>query len=126
MSHSSDPKNKPHDEKQFLTDIGSKSTIERFTLGMEQASVPNRQLIMLGLSFMDDDKLKLQSYRYFGSCATHIYFNETLKQLDFVAQTQPLLLYQCPQPLAAKAIDNLVGDLKQNYGQRRGRLRSGF
>lgn len=119
-------KDKPHDEQKFLTDIGSKSTVQRQTMGVEQASVPNKNLIMLGLSFMDDEKLKLQSYKYFGSAAVHIYFNETMRQLDFIAQTQPLLLYNCPQPLAAKAFDNLVGDMKQLYGQRRGRLRSGF
>lgn len=119
-------KSKPHDEQRFLTEIGSKATAQRETMGMEQASVPNKQLIMLGLSFMDDKKLKLEHYRYFGSAAVHIYFNETLRQLDFVSQTFPLDLYKCPQPLAAKAFDDLVGAMKQMYGQRRGRLRSGF
>lgn len=116
---------KPADEKTFLTQIGSKATIQRETMRGDKASIPNKNLCDLGLSldpFPDNPGL----VDYKGSAAVHIYYNETLKQIFFISQTQPLELYRCPQPLAAKAFDDLVGTMKLMYGHRRGRLRSGF
>jgi hypothetical protein len=64
--------------------------------------------------------------KYFGSAAIHIFGHEELKQLFFVSQTQPLALYRCPEPLAAKGFDDLVQTMKEMYGHRRAKLRSGF
>lgn len=115
-----------HQQKIFRDSIGQKATVQRETVDRDSAARPNRQLCDLGLSFQENEKLKLQHYRYLGSAAIHIYFNETLKQLDFVAQANPLVLYRCPEDVAAKAMDDLVREVKAAYGRRHGRLRSGF
>lgn len=115
-----------HQNLKFRTDIGINATVQRETMKSEDAAGPNRRLIDLGLSFQQGLIPHLEHYRYFGSAAVHIYFNETLRQLDFISQTKPLELYHCPQPLAAKSFDDLLGEMKQMYGQRRGKLRSGF
>lgn len=114
-----------HENLKFRTDMGIHATVQRHQMEADAATVPNRRLIDLGLSFPEVVP-HLKHYRYFGSAAVHIYFNETLRQLDFISQTRPLDLYRCPQPLAAKAFDDLVGEMKQMYGTRRGKLRSGF
>lgn len=99
--------------------------MQRETMGSEKASIPNRRLCDLGLSLNPfPDNPALATYR--GSAAVHIYYNDVLQQLFFVSQTDPLVLYKCPEPLAAKGFDDLVGTMKQMYGKRRGRLRSGF
>ena len=117
---SNDFKNKPHDEQTFLTEIGSKATVQRIVVPKEGAAKPNRALCDLGLECQPEHTT------YMGSAAVHVYMNEILQQLFFVSQTDPLALYKCPEPLAAKAFDDLLGTMKQMYGHRRGRLRSGF
>lgn len=113
-------------DKIFLDSIGQKATVQRETVGIEQAATPNRMLCDLGLKIQDEPKFQLKSYKYMGSAAVHIYYNETLGQLDFVSQANPLVLYRCPEPLAAKAIEDLIREMKAAYGKRHGRLRSGF
>lgn len=117
---SNDFKDKPHDEQTFLTQIGSKATVQRIVVPREGARKANRMLCDLGLECLPAHT------EYKGSAAVHIYVNEILQQLFFVTQTDPLVLYKCPQPLASKAFDDLLGTMKQMYGNRRGRLRSGF
>lgn len=116
-------KDKSHSEQTFLTDVGVRATVDRRTVGAEAAAEPNRKLAELGLAC---HPAQHTDTKYMGSAAVHIYWHDELKQVFFVSQTQPLDLYRCPQPLAAKAFDDLVGTMKAMYGQRRGRLRSGF
>jgi len=113
-------------QKIFRDSIGQKATVQRETVGVEQSAIPNRLLCDLGLKFQADEKLKLQNYRYMGSAAVHIFYQETLKQLDFISQANPLILYRCPEDIAAKAFDDLVREMKAAYGRRHGKLRSGF
>lgn len=112
-----------HDEKTFRTQIGTKASIDRRTVGAETAAAPNRHLAELGLAChpLPDTELK-----YMGSAAVHVYWHEMLRQIFFVSQTQPLELYKCPEPLASKAFDDLLQTMKVMYGHKRGRLRSGF
>jgi hypothetical protein len=115
-----------HKDLNFKTQLGITATVQRETI---EATNENRRLIELGLSFpqADDEKFHhLRHYRYFGSAAVHIYFAEAVRQLDFVSQVQPLHLYKCPQVLAAKAFDDLLGEMKKSFGHSRPRLRSGF
>mgnify|MGYP001579393858 CR=1 FL=1 len=112
----------PHKHKIFRDEIGQKATIQRTTLGEDQAAIPNRKLADLGLELNP----VAQSLAYMGSAAMHVYWNETLKQVFFISQTQPLMLYKCPEILASKAFDDLLNTLKEQYNHRRPRLRSGF
>ncbi len=116
-------KDKPHNEQTFLTDVGVRATVERRTVGREAATLPNKALADLGLACHPSPDTDT---KYMGSAAVHVYWHEGLRQVFFVSQTQPLELYQCPQPLAAKAFDDLVQTMKVMYGHKRGRLRSGF
>jgi hypothetical protein len=113
-------------DKIFLDSIGQKATVQRETVGLEQAAGPNRMLCDLGLKIQQEPKFQLNTYKYLGSAAVHIYYNELLGQLDFVSQANPLVLYRCPESLAAKAIEDLIREMKAAYGKRHGRLRSGF
>jgi hypothetical protein len=115
-----------HSHMVFRDSIGQKATVQREQMGAETAAKPNRALADLGLSFQADPKNKLGAYRYLGSAAVHIYVHEVLGQIDFVSQAQPLLLYRCPENLAAKAFDDLLREMKAAYGKKHGRLRSGF
>ena len=109
-------------EKLFRTQIGQAATVQRKQVGAEMAAIPNRKLADLGLSINPlPDNLD-----YRGSAAVHVYWNATLQQVFFISQTQPLDLYRCPEPLAQKAFDDLLKQLKTMYGHRPGRLRSGF
>lgn len=113
-------------QKVFRDEIGQKATVQREQVGMEAASIPNRKLCDLGLSIQEDPHYKLSSYRYLGSAAVHIYANDVLHQLDIVSQANPLVLYRCPEDVAAKAVEDLIREMKQAYGRRAGKLRSGF
>lgn len=116
---------KSHKEKIFLDGIGQKATVHRETLSGVKSAVPNRLLCDLGLKMQDSDP-QLKHYTYKGSAAVHIYVHEQLGSLVYVSQTQPLDLYNCPEILAAKAFDDLLGEMKKLFGHKRGKLRSGF
>lgn len=110
-----------HEAQKFRTQIGVNATVDRRTVGAEQASRPNTELAKLGLACQPSEHV-----HYLGSAAIHIYANEILNQVFFVSQTQPLALYKCPQELASKGFDDLLQSMKQMYGHRRQKLRSGF
>lgn len=112
-------------EKHFRNQVGISATVERGQMGAEKASIPNRMLCDLGLKLQETDDY-LKHFRYMGSAAVHIFMNETLEQITFVSQTQPLHLYRCPELLASKAFDDLLQELKASYGHKRSLLRSGF
>lgn len=102
--------------------MGQGSTVQRETLAADKAAIPNRKLCDLGLELNPlPDNLA-----YKGSAAVHIFWNETLQQVFYVSQTAPLDLYKCPEILASKAFDDLLGTMKAFYGHKRPRLRSGF
>lgn len=109
-------------EKLFNTQVGQAATVHRETMQADKAEAPNRKLCDLGLALNPVPA----SLTYMGSAAVHIYQSEMLKQVFFVSQTQPLELYRCPELLASKAFDDLLGTMKQMFGHKRSRLRSGF
>ncbi len=113
---------KTHREQTFHTQIGTKATVQRLTVGAEQAALPNRALADLGLACHPVPG----KAEYMGSAAVHIYWNATLEQVFFVSQTAALELYHCPEILAIKASEDLVQAMKVTYGKKRLLRRSGF
>lgn len=115
------------DDKQkiFRDSIGQKAVVAREELGAEKAQIPNRLLCDLGLKFVEIDP-QLKHYQYRGSAAVHVFANTLVNSLVFVSQADPLILYRCPEPMAAKAFDDLLRRMKATYGKSHGRLRSGF
>ncbi len=111
--------------KVFRDGIGQKATVHREQVGVEKASIPNRALCDLGLSIQEMDE-QMKHYRYMGSAAVHVYFNEILGHIGFVSQANPLVLYRCPEELATRAFDDLLREMKAAYGKRQSKLRSGF
>lgn len=111
--------------KTFRTTIGQRATVHREQLGAESAALPNRMLIDVGLKMQEVDS-QLQHYTYLGSAAVHVYAAPTIDSLVFASQTDALRLYKCPEELAAKAFDDLLARMKEAYGHRPGKLRSGF
>lgn len=115
-----------HEKAKFKTEIGINATIKRGLANHEISAKPNRMLVDLGLHFLDQPEFQLKGYTYKGSAAVHVFAHDLLNQLDFVSQTDSLLLYKCPENLAARGFDDLLGTLKAMYGHRRPKLRSGF
>lgn len=113
-------------EKIFRDSIGQKATVERETMSTEASFRCAQKLVGLGLFVQQEPEFKIKNFDYRGSAAIHIYTHEQLSLIQFVPQVQPLLAAKCPQELAAKGIDDLVRALKEAYGHRAGRLRSGF
>lgn len=109
-------------ENTFRTQMGQSATVQREDVSGDTATKANRKLADLGLEINPIAK----HLTYMGSAAVHVYWNETLQQIFFISQTQPLELYRCPEPLASKAFDDLLRTMKLLYGKRVGRLRSGF
>lgn len=109
-------------EKLFKTQIGQSATIQRSIVPAEVAAGPNRHLADIGIALNPLPK----NLTYMGSAAVHIHWNDTLKQVFFSSQVQPLDLYKCPEILASKAFDDLLRTLKLMYGHKVGKLRSGF
>ena len=112
-------------EKIFRDAVGQKAEVAREELGAERAQIPNRMLCDLGLKFQEIDPA-LKHYSYLGSAAVHIFAHDLLNSLVFASQADPLILYRCPEPLAAKAFDDLLRRMKLTYGKGHGKLRSGF
>lgn len=115
-----------HKKQTFNTNMGIDATVQRFEAAHEVAAKPNRLLVDLGLSFQAEEKYALKGYEYRGSAAVHIYTHELLNQLDFISQTDALLLYKCPEALASRAFNDLLASMKVRYGHRRPKLRSGL
>ncbi len=96
--------------------------MHRETMQADKAAAPNRKLCDLGLEMNPVPA----SLTYKGSAAVHIYQSELLEQIFFISQTQPLDLYRCNERVAAKAFDDLLGAMKEMFGHKRPKLRSGF
>lgn len=112
-------------EKIFRDSIGQKATVHREDIGGDAAERHTRSLIQLGEETQKaDDQLK--HYEYIGSAAVHVYVNKTLGHVGIITNAQPFIIKDCPEMLAIKAFDDLLRKLKETYGKRHGKLRSGF
>lgn len=111
--------------KIFQRDIGQKATVQREEVSGESAARPNRLLVDLGIETQKVDP-RIASFDYRGSAAIHIYTHEQLNMIQFISQADPLLLYRCPEELAARGFDDLLRAMKKIYGKGHGSLRSGF
>ena len=112
-----------HQNITFQTGIGVDATIQRTTVGKEQAAPANQTLAQLGLAC---HPAPTTATKYMGSAAVHIYYSEILQQLFFVSQCDGLALYGCGEAVASKGLTDLMGAVKKLYGRRHGKLRSGF
>lgn len=112
-------------DKVFIDAIGQKATVHREDMRTDRTIILDRMLCDVALKMQDFDE-QLKHYRYQGSAAVHIFAAPTVNHIAFGEQVGPLLLYNCPEILAAKAFDALVGKMKQVYGHKRPILRSGF
>lgn len=113
-------------QKIFRDSLGQKATVQRETMSTEASFRCAQKLVGLGLAVQQEPEFKLQGFDYRGSAAIHIYTNELLSLIQYVPQVQPLFAAKCPQDLASKGIDDLIRALREAYGHRVGRLRSGF
>lgn len=111
-----------HAEMIFRDEIGQKATVTREQLSAEAAEFPNARLLELGISLNPNPEV----LEYKGSAAVHIYQSPILEQIFFASQTSPLVVRRCPEILAAKAFDDLLREMKETYGHKVGKLRSGF
>lgn len=112
-------------EKIFRDSIGQKATVHREDIGGEAAERHTRGLIALGEQTQAaDDALK--HYEYMGSAAVHVYVNKTLGHMGVVTNAQPLVIKDCPEMIAIKAFDDLLRKMKETYGRKHGKLRSGW
>lgn len=112
-------------EKIFADSIGQKATVHREDIGGDAAERHTRGLLALGEETQAaDDQLK--HYEYMGSAAVHIYVNKTLGHMGIITNAQPLIIKDCPEMIAIKAFDDLLRKMKETYGKKHGKLRSGF
>ena len=108
-------------DKKFRTQLGISATVQRSKTTGERAGAANRKLREIGT----ESNPKSDSFRYLGSMASHIYWNETFKQVIFVNQAGATLS-EVPEALAQTATKDLIGTVMETYGKRRPTLRSGF
>lgn len=114
-------------DKIFIDSIGQKATVLREDVTGETKDELELKLAELGLLAMGKYEHLLKSgYAYKGSAALHIFLQPTFDQLDIITQVNGLHVMGCPEVVAAKAFEDLLGLMKGSYNQRRGRLRSGF
>lgn len=106
--------------KKFLTQVDTKSTVQREKMRNPVGDKCNQSLRFIG------DKLNPspQHLDYRGSAAVHVYFNTTLRQMFFVCQTGPM--QDCPEILAIKALEDLQQTMREQYGRKRLVKRSGL
>lgn len=115
-----------HKKQTFKTNMGIDATIQHSKMGAEKASIPNRQLCDLGLSFVEIVP-HLAGYQYMGSAAVHVFLHAgVLEQLDFISQCDAFDLYKCPMQLANRGIQHLDKTCKELYTGKRSRVRSGW
>ncbi len=113
---------KRFDEQRFDKQIGQSATVQRGVQKDERAERANVKLAQLG----EENNPLPGNLKYMGSAAVHIYWNETLQQVFFVSQAQPLVAHKCPEKLAQTGMKDLIGTTLEVYGHKRPRLRSGF
>ena len=120
-----------HQQLIFRDSIGQKATVSRERATREASEHLDRMLIDIGhriVALGTEFKVyqHLSRYEYLGSAAVHVFYQPTLKQLDLLTQASPLTLYRCPEEVAAKAVEDLIREVKSVYGKRHSKLRSGF
>ena len=106
----------------FKTQMGQAATIQRENVKGELMAKANLKLAHIG----EEINPIANNLKYMGSAAVHIYWNDTLKQVFFITQAQPLVAHKCPEHLAQTATKDLIGGIMEAYGHKRPKLRSGF
>lgn len=114
-----------HGEKKFRTQIGVSATVERSSVKEQDAETANRALEAVAAEFCAKHP-HLAHYRYLGSAAVHVFYNDTLTQLDLISQAHGMAAHRCPEDVAAHACNDLMREMKAVYGKRQGTKRSGF
>lgn len=116
---------KTNKEKIFLDSIGQKATVHREEFSGDVTLRHTQALMELG-EFARNIDPALQHYEYAGSAVVHVFLSRTIESVNYVSSAQPLVIMNCPEPVASKAFDDLLRKMKETYGKRSSRLRSGF
>lgn len=111
--------------KIFRDSIGQKATVHREEIGGDFTKQHTQAMIELG-EFARGADPALTHYEYVGSAVVHAYISRTIESVVYVSSAQPMAVLQCPEPVAAKAFDDLLRKMKETYGKKQGKLRSGF
>lgn len=114
-----------HEQMIFRDSIGQKAVVHREDMNQQNSQLVTTLISECGLKIQDLDP-SLQHYKYKGGAAVHIFANELMNSLVIASHVQPLLLYRCPEDLAARSFDDLLRKMKQAYGKTQSKLRSGF
>lgn len=112
-------------EKIFRDQVGQKATVHREELGGDAALRHTRALMELG-EFVQESDMALKNYEYGGSAVVHIFLSRAIESFTCVTSAQPLIIMNCPEPIAARAFDDLLRKMKETYSKKHGKLRSGF
>lgn len=65
-------------------------------------------------------------YKYVGSAAVHIYYNETFGHMGLCCQADGLIAHKCPELVAQAGMTDLMGTVMEKYGHRRPKNRNNF
>ena len=120
---SSDDTQKKWDDQKMRNEIGISASVLRDKEGAEWARRANRALNDIG-DFVHKENPEVSQLKYAGSACVHIYYAETLNQMVFITQTQPLL--ETHERMAGPAFTQLQKDMMTHYGRKTTKIRSGF
>jgi len=107
--------------KKFHQSLNRDATITRETNKGEGVKRANSQLNDIGEGLNPHPGT---DFKYQGSAAVHIYWNETLQQLTLISQVNTLK--DTNELVAQAAFKDLTGAAIAFYGKRRPKMRSGF
>lgn len=106
----------------FKTEYGSKAIVQRENVLGEPSQMGGKIIRQLGGEYFAE-AIAAEGCTYSGSCAVHIYLAPMTRQMQFVIQETTL--DQTPADVANAAIRELEAAVKQYYGMKSSKLRSG-
>lgn len=109
------------DAQRTDTEFGQKVGVERHTVKGEKVSMANAALKSIGEALNP----RIDTYRYEGTMAVHVYLAPNIGQMTFVNQDVHHK-GMMDELLAGKAIADLRGHIMTKYGHNRQVKRSGF
>lgn len=108
-----------HKAQSLRTAIGQQVTVDRRKVTDEDSRTAAGLIAQAGGLCNDAPEI----YRYIGSMAIHLYYNETFGELSFASQ---LPLGTASEKFADLAIQSLRSDAMVAYSRKRQTKRSGF
>lgn len=108
--------------KSIQGQLGNQATVQREKLTGKLQQDMNARLREIGMLSNPVDGGK--DTKYMGSMACHIYYNETLEQVFFVAQVKTLT--GTNEVLCSMACQDLIGRAMEQFGRKAPTKRSGW